>query len=402
MSVVTDPRWLEDPKARFLYLTHDTAMNQAFVVITHYDGKPVRTIIPEIVAEVMQLRKQAKRAMQAAKRSGKVFDAVCLNFRQLSYKVFQNSVYGFFGARKNALLGYKLLMAGICVIGQFMIKQVTLEALQMQAFVVYGDTDSIMVQFDHISRDPQKARYELFERASTLATRCNQLFPAPNELEVETLKLPFACLKRKMYFAYEVEATTDGWAPKGKITTKGMGYKKRDRCKWVRKIGHIVVRLMLSGYPEHVIPHIQQAVTKLRTGDTDYEALTITCLMQDKDKYYNSGHLIQVETARKIVGRGGKFPSGGRLEYVVLLAPGQPLYMRGETTTYARDNNLKLDLKYYLTSQLLKSLSGLLQHHPCINTAMKKLITNEGERAEQAGKGCRSLLDFFTPKGSRR
>ena len=400
MSVVTDDRWLKDPKARCLYLSHDTDKNQAFVIITHYDGQPVRTIVPEIVEEVMKLRKKAKQEMKLAKKTGKEFEAVCLNFRQLSYKVFQNSVYGFFGARKNALLGYKLLMAGICVIGQFMIKLVTAEALKMRAFVVYGDTDSIMVQFDNISSDPTTAKLEIFNKASTLTNRCNQLFPAPNELEVETLKLPFACLKRKMYFAYELEATDTGWIPKGKITTKGMGYKKRDRCKWVREIGHDVVRLMLSGYPEQVVPHIREAVVKLRTQSLDYEKLTITCLMQSEDKYYKSGNLIQVETARKVVARGGQFPSGDRLEYVVLLAPGQPLYKRGETTAYARDNNLKLDLKYYLTSQLLKSLTGLLEHHPKINESIRRIIVNEGERAEQAGQGCRSLLEFFNPKGS--
>lgn len=203
-----------------------------------------------------------------------------------------------------------------------------------------------------------------------------------------------------MYFAYELEATDTGWIPKGKITTKGMGYKKRDRCKWVREIGHDVVRLMLSGYPEQVVPHIREAVVKLRTQSLDYEKLTITCLMQSEDKYYKSGNLIQVETARKVVARGGQFPSGDRLEYVVLLAPGQPLYKRGETTAYARDNNLKLDLKYYLTSQLLKSLTGLLEHHPKINESIRRIIVNEGERAEQAGQGCRSLLEFFNPKGS--
>jgi DNA polymerase elongation subunit (family B) len=394
MSVVTDPKWLEDPKARIQYLTHD--QDFAFAVITHYADQPVRTIIPEIVAEVMELRKQAKRDMKQAQKRGQKFESMCLNFRQLSYKVFQNSVYGFFGVRRNALLGYKLLMAGICVIGQYMIKLVTQKALEADAFVVYGDTDSIMVQFPGVSNNLAEAKRDLFARGTALAEQCNLLFPAPNELEVETLKLPFACLKRKMYFAHELEASAGGWKEGGKTSTKGLGYKKRDRCKWVRQIGHDVVKLLLAGYPDQVAARVHSGVRAFVEGRVSYEDLTKTCLMKDEAEYQKAGNLIQVYTAKVHQQRTGIFPSGERLEYVVLAKKGFPLYLRGETTTYARQHKLPLDCKYYLQSQLLKSIQGLLVHHPRLLAVIGRSVNQAAEEAEQRRNGYRSLLTFFS------
>jgi DNA polymerase elongation subunit (family B) len=391
MSVVTDPKWLEDPKARVRYLTHD--QNFAFAVITHYDGQPVRTIVPEIVAEVMELRKQAKRDMKRARARGEKFESMCLDFRQLSYKVFQNSVYGFFGVRKNALLGYKLLMAGICVIGQYMIKLVTQKALEADAFVVYGDTDSIMVQFPGVSDALGAAKRELFAKGTALAAECNRLFPAPNELEVETLKLPFACLKRKMYFAHEVEAGAGGWKPEGKTSTKGLGFKKRDRCVWVREIGYDVVKLLLAGYPDQVEARVRRGVRDFVENRVPYDALARTCLMKEEDEYV--GNLIQVHTAKAHQKRTGSFPAGERLGYVVLAKKGSPLYLRGETTEYARERKLPLDSKYYLQVQLLKSIQGLLVYHPQLLKTVTRLVERAAGEAEQRRNGYQSLFTFF-------
>jgi hypothetical protein len=379
MNVVTDAKWFEDPDADFMYIP--IGENTCFAVITRYKGQLVRTMIPGIMSTVMDLRKEVKKRMKASKKAGDVFQAMCLDFQQLSCKVFQNSIYGFFGVRRNSLLGYPLLMAGICAIGQYMIKLVTHLALRQKCYVVYGDTDSVMVQFPNISTDGEVARKQLFERSTVLAEQCTTKFPMPNELEVETLKFSFLLLKRKNYGALELEAGPGGWEPGVKTSVKGLTFKKRDRCIWVRLIGHHILKSILHREACKIMPFVRQQIQRLLDSEVPYADLTITCWIKDSTDYKGGGEsLIQVRTARKVAYRQGVSKLVNmRLGYVVLAGP-TPLYTRGEETKHATEHRYKVDLQYYIEKQLATSISSLLTHHHDILDEFQSFVKKAGAR----------------------
>ena len=385
MAVVTDPRWLSDPRAEVLYIP--VGGGDCYALMKSYDNRPVRTVIPEVMADVMELRTRSKKKMKAAKKAGDAFRAMCLNFQQLSCKVFQNSIYGFFGVRKNSLLGYPLLMAGICAIGQYMIKTVTYECLLRKAFVVYGDTDSVMVQFPDVS--PETAAAEIFRRAEEISNRCNDIFPAPNELEVETLKFSFLLLKRKNYGALELEAGKDGWQEKVKLAAKGLGFKKRDRCPWVRRIGARVLSDILYRKPGWVEFTLSE-VCKLVAGEVSYPDLAITCFVKEEAEYKNAENLIQAQVCRKMRERGDNMEFE-RLSYVVLSGPGK-LFQRGESLEFAKRKKLKLDFTYYIENQLSKCLVSLLDFHPAQKQKLVSGLMSLVGQSNRMSSGCRSLV----------
>lgn len=373
MNVVTEERWLSDPNAELMYIP--VGGDSSFAVVRKYNGENVRTIIPEIMNTVMELRKEVRKRKKQAQDNGDTFRAICLDFQQLSCKVFQNSVYGFFGVRRNSLLGYPLLMAGICSIGQYMIKTVSHLALRERCYVVYGDTDSVMIQFPDIPDDIELARKQLFLRAEKLAEKCTSKFPAPNELEVETLKFVFLLLKRKNYAAYELEAGPGGWNNKIKTSVKGLTFKKRDRCIWVRNIGHQVLKFILQQTTSKIIPFIETQVQALLDDAVPYSDLTITCWIKAEGNYKNaSQNLIQLHTAKKLAGRlGVQKLCNIRLGYVITEGSG-PLYARGEEARFAEAHNMRLDLQYYIEKQLGTSISNLLTHHSTILNMFQKFI----------------------------
>ena len=98
-------------------------------------------ILPQLLKELAEFRKQAKRNMARAKERGDVFMESVYNGSQLAYKVSMNSVYGFAGASKG-FLPCVPIAASVTATGRAMIQQTKqlVESLIPGSRVVYGDS----------------------------------------------------------------------------------------------------------------------------------------------------------------------------------------------------------------------------------------------------------------------
>jgi DNA polymerase delta subunit 1 len=119
------------------------------------DGKAVTSLLPVILSELKAYRKKAKKLMAAAE--GTPMEAV-YNGQQLAYKVSMNSIYGFTGASKG-MLPCVAIASTVTFRGRQMIEQTKnyVEEHFPGAKVRYGDTDSVMVEFDVQGRKGQEA-----------------------------------------------------------------------------------------------------------------------------------------------------------------------------------------------------------------------------------------------------
>lgn len=338
---------------------------------------PARTVLCKIIAEVGKQRKSVKLQM---KKTKDIFLYNSLDAKQLSCKVFQNAVYGFLGVEYNALLSCPVLMASVCKIGQHMTKKVKHHMLsEYDACVVYGDTDSVMVQFPppKISDHDEKMEY-YYGLANSVAKKVTSLFTQPCQLEFESMKLPYILYKKKNYAALEYNASS--WLSQPKTAIKGMPFKKRDRCPFVRKTGYEITNMLLNFEDDKIIPVLKKRCEDLIQGRISVADLCITCQIQDQ-KSYKSQSLIQLETAKKLQRRNGVFyEPGSRLSYVVIQGK-EPLYKRGEDPNYCISNNIELDLLYYYEKQFLSAIEPLLQFHSHIDIKnLKQYMKNKLKR----------------------
>lgn len=101
----------------------------------------VQSVLPELLADLAQFRKQAKADMAAAKKTGDEFAANVFNGKQLAYKVTMNSVYGFLGATRGYLPCLPIAIA-VTATGRQMIADTKrlAEDLIPGSKVIYGDT----------------------------------------------------------------------------------------------------------------------------------------------------------------------------------------------------------------------------------------------------------------------
>lgn len=152
---------------------------------------------------------------------------VVLDKRQNSYKVSANSMYGAMGVKKGKLP----LPAGaktVTYIGRMSI-QIVVNLIETVYFgvVVYGDTDSAMIQFPHL-----KTLAEIFAVCKEISAHTRRIFPAPMSLEFEgKIYKKFLILSKKRYIA--IECNSLGIESK-KRTEKGVLLSRRDNCNLTR------------------------------------------------------------------------------------------------------------------------------------------------------------------------
>jgi DNA polymerase delta subunit 1 len=116
------------------------------------------------------------------------------------------------------------------------------------AVVVYGDTDSVMINFG----PPTVA--EAMPLALKAADEVSKIFPPPIKLEFEKVYYPFLLMNKKRYAGmyWSKPAAFD------KMDTKGIETVRRDNCALVRRVIDTVLQLVLI---EHSVPRAVRAAT---------------------------------------------------------------------------------------------------------------------------------------------
>ena len=188
-------------------------------------------LLTQILEELLGARKKAKRELAVETDP---FKKAVLNGRQLALKLSANSVYGLTGATVGKLpcLAVASATTGF---GRQMIEKTAAEVEKQysiangyshDASVVYGDTDSVMVNFG--IKDLAKAM-ELGQEAAEFVS---SKFTKPIKLEFEKVYFPYLLINKKRY-AGLFWSRPEKW---DKMDTKGIETVRRDNCRLVQNV----------------------------------------------------------------------------------------------------------------------------------------------------------------------
>lgn len=271
-----------------------------------------------------------------------------LNKRQLSYKVSVNSLYGALGVRRGML---PLMPGAMCTtaMGRFSFRKAG-EYLEKTYNVnwVYGDTDSVMVQFLNI---PKEQLWEYCRKVEQEMLDAN-IFPKPMKLELENIYNPLFMLRKKRYmFRYYKE---DGTTSK-EIGNKGVVLARRGTSKILKDIYEGVVNGIFNKKwdKETTLYYVLDFMNKCCSSALPIDDFIITKKINDIDSYASGralpAHVRVAQTMRK---RGSRVDVGQRLEYVVTTIGG----LKGTVTDKAEDviyqqrfsNIIPVDYMYYI------------------------------------------------------
>ena len=323
-------------------------------------AQDVPSLLPNILLELKQFRKQAKKDM--AKSTGALKEMY--NGKQLAYKVSMNSVYGFTGAAKG-MLPCVQIASTVTLKGRSMIDETKayVEKNFPGSKVRYGDTDSVMVEFDVGNRKGKEAIEYSWEIGERAAEECTKLFKAPNNLELEKVYCPYFLYSKKRYAAKLWTKGKDGNMNMDYIDVKGLQLVRRDNTPHMREVCKELLDVVLessdTGPPKALA--LQRAI-ELIEGDVPNEKLILSQGLSDSYKSQNLAH-VQVRNKMRDRQPGSEPQSGDRVPYI-LLDTGDPkakAYEKAEDPKYAKDNDLKVDYAYYFINKFLNPVCDLIE-----------------------------------------
>ncbi|OHT02663.1 polymerase zeta subunit [Tritrichomonas foetus] len=324
--------------------------NKRFVTSEQFHG-----VLPEILKELLAARKRT-RALQAQEKDP--LKKSVLNCRQLALKVSANSVYGFTGATVGKLPCLDISET-VTAYGRTMIDQTKniveekytiANGYKNDAVVVYGDTDSVMVNFGNITLS------EAIELGKEAADYVSQSFPPPIHLEFEKAYQPYLLISKKHYAGLLHTSATEA----GRIDAKGIETVRRDNCRLVQNLLQKALDLLLIQQDkDKAIQFVKKVISDLLQDKIDLSFLVISKALTKNDYKAKQPH---VELAHKMAKRDpGSAPRlGDRIAYVITaVGKSSKAYEKSEDPIYVLENGLQIDTKYYLENQLQGPLTRL-------------------------------------------
>jgi DNA polymerase elongation subunit (family B) len=337
-------------------------------------------IIPTILDELLTMRKAKKKEMAEAKEKGDNFMEMILDGVQLAYKLTANSIYGQHG-NKNSKIRCIPIASCTTAIGRKRLHHAkdTVEAYyhgkdgRCKASVVYGDTDSIFIEFD-IETDittkegRTKAVAQAIKYGEHSAGLINADIPSPQKIVYEKTFLPLILIEKKKYTGnlFEEDPT--------KFYQKNMGIvlKRRDNAPIVKMVvGGIVRSLLNDNDPNNAIEHTKKVLKNIVEDNYNINKFIISKTL--KGKYKNPLTITHKVLADRMYKRDpGSAPQiNDRVSYAHVVVNGK-MHKQGEILgnyvedpDYIKKNNIPLDYSYYITNQIMNPSIDFLQWiHP--------------------------------------
>ena len=297
------------------------------------------------------------------------FEVSVLEGLQLAFKVTANSLYGQLGAKTSAIF-LKDIAASTTATGR---KQLLLAKKFVEdnyrnniadAEVVYGDTDSIFVNFKPKDNDGNYLKgKEGLERSIQLgkevSKKIKSIMKNPQNLGYEKTFWPFIIFTKKRYVGNKYEDDSS----KFKTASMGIVLKRRDNCPLVKIVfGGVIDILMNKKDYSKAADYVAECILKLASNKNSYPIDKLTISKMLNSHYKNPEQIAHKVLADRIGEReaGNKPQNGDRIPYVYFVNPKAKLQSdKIESPSYVIQNKLKIDISYYITNQISKPVAQI-------------------------------------------
>uniref|UniRef100_A0A3B5AJM4 DNA polymerase n=1 Tax=Stegastes partitus TaxID=144197 RepID=A0A3B5AJM4_9TELE len=299
-------------------------------------------ILPKEIRKLVERRKQVKQLMKQQDINPDLY--LQYDIRQKALKLTANSMYGCLGFSYSRFYA-KPLAALVTHKGR--------EVSHMNLEVIYGDTDSIMINTN------SKSLEEVFKLGNKVKAEVNKLYKLL-EIDIDGVFKSLLLLKKKKYAALVVEHHGEGrYSVKQEL--KGLDIVRRDWCDLAKECGNYVIGQILSDQSRDVIveniqKHLVDVGEKVADGAIPLNKYEIhKALTKDPQDYPDKKSLPHVHVALWINSQGGRrVKAGDTISYLICkdgstLAASQRAYALEQLQ---KQEGLTLDAQYYLAQQI--------------------------------------------------
>ena len=233
---------------------------------------------------------------------------------------------------------------------------------------IYGDTDSVFVKLN-MAHKVTKEKFRDFEALKTTikvgiitSDIINYTLDSPQVLEYEKTYWPFIIISKKRYVGNLYGFTPDSYYQ----NSMGLVTKRRDNADIVKVVvGGIIDWILNKRDPEGAIKFTQDTLKKIITAKYNIDKFIITKTLKDKEDYKDWTKMVHMVVADRMGQRdpGNKPQANDRLPFAYVETKRKVKLQgdRAEHPKYILENNLKLDLLFYITNQIMKPALQFLE-----------------------------------------
>lgn len=307
-------------------------------------------ILPTEIRKLVESRREVKKLMNASDITNEL--KMQYNIRQMALKLTANSMYGCLGF-SNSRFYAKNLAQYVTQKGRDILTN-TRDLVQNMSFeVIYGDTDSIMINtrstdYDSVMKIGHKIKQEI-----------NKLYKQI-ELDIDGIFKYLLLLRKKKYAAVTLSKSLNG-----ELVTnheyKGLDFVRRDWCSLTAEAGKCILNNILSDLNhDEKLNLIKTHLEKLRQ-DFDNHVVPLPLLIitkqltKDPNKYSDAHTQPHVKVALRYNAKNsGKTLRGGDTVSYVICDDGtnSVATQRAYHVEEYKKSNMKLDIQYYLAHQI--------------------------------------------------
>ena len=337
-----------------------------------------KSTLPQITTWLLDARSAKKKEMKAEKDPERY---ALLDAEQLAYKLTGNSLYGQLGS-STFKIRLQALAASVTAYGR---KQILFAKDAIEQFygphskgdyhkgakIVYGDTDSIFVEFNPRNpetgellqgREARVATIEITDEAGALITKA---LAKPHDFEFDKCFDPLLMFSKKRYAGNMYENNADDYVHK----YMGIALKRRDNAPIVKTIFGGAMKMLLDKRDvSGAFYFVKEKCLELVEGKVSLGQLTVTKSL--RADYADPTRIAHKALADRISERDpGNAPAAGdRIGYVYISAKAgqQASKLQGdriETPLFIKEHGLIPDYQHYIEHQLQNPISqafGLL------------------------------------------
>lgn len=323
-------------------------------------------IIPQILTQLLGKRAETKDLLELTVDTG--LRAV-LNALQLAYKITANSIYGQTGSRTSSFY-YLPIAETTTAIGRdkLLLAKSIIETNYEGAQVIYGDTDSVFINFN--IRDAQGHRLsnvEMRRKSIQYGKECEALIckqiPSPHRIVYEKMYHPLIQQSKKKYAG---PYYTDNPEKYLFIHNSGTSIKCRGMCPMVKiLVGGVFKHILVDNDLDQAVQHVKYTIEKVLRNE--YPLTNFVLSKNLKSEYKKPQQVSHFMLAKRMAHRepGSEPRVGDRVPYayVRIAESGRKKilqYERIEHPEFIVKHKMPLDYGFYIDHQFANPVKKIL------------------------------------------
>jgi len=276
-----------------------------------------KSVLPRVLQKLLNARKDTRKKQKLYSKDDFMWSI--LEGLQLAYKVTCNSLYGQVGASTSPVCKTELAASTTATGRELleMARDMTLENYKGSE-CVYGDTDSVFIQFD--TYDLSEAIRLGKEAGQKVTDKLIADGRQPHDLEYEKTFYPFILFSKKRYVGNKYEEDINKFSQ----NSMGIVLKRRDNARILKDIYQGIINTILNEkgdkdiIMQKAVDFYKNAVNRLMNGDVKFNKLEISKTV--KGNYKNPTSIAHKVLADRMKDRdpGNAPATNDRVPYVYI------------------------------------------------------------------------------------